>query len=745
MNRRFSQTLQPAGDAARYVLLTGVLAIVATLPSARAAGVTIASIEVGFDGYYVIGSWTPVVVSLTGGSETVTGFVELTLADGDGALCTFTSNRPVQLVPGRTERVWCYAQFGNPDSVVNVDFVVDGQAIAQRRFIAGDDPDLPFRVGLPTRRPLFLTLGPSVGLTAALGGDQENFLGRAKVVRLTSSAGLPTRWYGYDGIEAIFVATSQPEQLRELTADSIQFRALETWVRHGGRIVISAGENAALVLSDDSGWSRFGLGTYEKMVRVPFLRNLESYGETNSPFPRTEDGWSVPQIADVTGVVEVREANVPLVVRRAHGFGEVVFVALDVDRAPVADWSARPQFTRRLLGFATKPASDAADIGHLDRSGITDLAGQLRYALDQFEDVRPVSFSLVALLVVAYLALIGPLDYFLVRRVIRRNQATWVTLPVWILLASVGAFVLARSFKGDSLRVNQVEVVDVDMATGANRGFTWTNIFSPAMRRYDVALDVSPTGDRPAQPEVVTSWFGMPGGGFGGMNTLATTATTTANDAYQAKPDLTGCSNVAIPVWASKAFAVRWNAQTTPIDGCSLEARADGLLRGQVVNPLDGPLEDPMLVFGPWAYPLETMADNTPVFINPQSDRLQLTTKITRKRMVYDREAQEYVQSGQRYDRLSGDVDEIVSQMLFYNNAGSAAHTRLLNSYQSEVDMSHLVRAGKAVLVGRSPQPQSRMTVDGKEPHADHVRRTTFYRFVIPVVADSVAPDSVAD
>ena len=48
---------------------------------------------------------------------------------------------------------------------------------------------------------------------------------------------------------------------------------------------------------------------------------------------------------------------------------------------------------------------------------------------------------------------------------------------------------LAYALKGSELRVNQVDLVDFDAATGLVRGTSWVNLFSPASEAYDLSLD----------------------------------------------------------------------------------------------------------------------------------------------------------------------------------------------------------------------------------------------------------------
>src|SRR5690606_17788698 len=134
-----------------------------------------------------------------------------------------------------------------------------------------------------------------------------------------------------------------------------------------------------------------------------------------------ESRLNVPRLEDVRGRIEAyegsRATDLPLVVRAAHGLGEVVFVAADLDRPPFLDWAAREQLLLKLLGKPEKSTSSAStDTSAVGMYGYTDMSGQLRAALEQFEGVKLVPFSLVATLIVLYIVAIGPLDYLLLKR-----------------------------------------------------------------------------------------------------------------------------------------------------------------------------------------------------------------------------------------------------------------------------------------------------------------------------------------
>ena len=71
--------------------------------------------------------------------------------------------------------------------------------------------------------------------------------------------------------------------------------------------------------------------------------------------------------------------------------------------------------------------------------------------------------------------------------------------PLVVLLVSVGAYQLAYRLKGDRVQVNEVDLVDVDAASGQMRGAAWLNIFSPRMESFNLGQSRSPRRPLPGQ------------------------------------------------------------------------------------------------------------------------------------------------------------------------------------------------------------------------------------------------------
>ena len=133
--------------------------------------------HIGLDGLYKLGCWTPIEVSLRGGSKAETGHVELTLADTDGVPTTVRSahDKPVRVEPGETSLVRLYVRSGQSISPLAARFIVDGNVRAKRIFyVAENSQDGGITGGLPATNRLLLVLGPAIGLEELLKTEFED-------------------------------------------------------------------------------------------------------------------------------------------------------------------------------------------------------------------------------------------------------------------------------------------------------------------------------------------------------------------------------------------------------------------------------------------------------------------------------------------------------------------------------------------------------------------------------------------
>jgi hypothetical protein len=429
-------------------------------------------------------------------------------------------------------------------------------------------------------------------------------------------------------------------------------------------------------------------------------------------------------------------------------------VAGDLDRPPLARWSDRPRLLAKLLDLPTDRVKDSSEDAAMMHYGYSDMAGQMRSALDRFTGVRQAPFWLVAGLIVVYILLIGPGDYFFLRKVVRRMEWTWLTFPAIVVAVSLGAYVLAYWLKGDQLRVHEVDLVDVDAASGRVRGTAWMNVFSPRMEAFNLSVRPRPWGQSakappaaeqadnrshdgsPADAHVWMAWLGLPGGSLGGMNSRSS-GPLLWTEQFRYAPDLSALLGVPIQVWSTKSLTARWEATAPVIPAADLTA-VDQLLSGSITNTLPFPLENCLLAHGRSAYELGTLAPGESARLGTMTKRSDLATLLTGRRAVFA-EGDKSQQAVTPFDQSSTDLAYILRMMMFYDVAGGRRYTGLWNAYQDFVDLSGLLKTGQAILVTQGPaasdgSPQgAELLRDGRPLGSSNDQHITLYRFVFPV------------
>jgi hypothetical protein len=409
------------------------------------------------------------------------------------------------------------------------------------------------------------------------------------------------------------------------------------------------------------------------------------------------------------------------------GFGQVVFVAVDLEAPPLREWQSRPRLVARLLEQNATPQDEAIqDIGQVAHEGYDDLVGQLRAALDQFHGVTRVSFTAVATLTVLYILLIGPADYFLLQRVLRRMEWTWVTFPSLVLLFCLLAFLLVPVFKGQRLRINQVELVDIDAQTLLVRGTMWAHVYSPRTDTYDLAY-------RPGAAAWQTdgtwlSWQGLPGAGLGGMQNRSTAELFSRPYAMAiSSRDGSSASLVDMPIQvaSSKTLTARWWGEARqPVRSQLQIDRRHNRLHGSFTNPLPVALTDCVLSHGTWTYRLDRQfSPGETINVRDMRER-SLTMHLTRRTL-------ENVTIP--WDLAGTDVPRILEMMMFHRAAGGPSYTSLTHQHQGFTDLSGHLDLGLAILTGWTSEPAGQLVRNDNSLSADYDRQWTFYRFVLPV------------
>jgi hypothetical protein len=446
---------------------------------------------------------------------------------------------------------------------------------------------------------------------------------------------LPDRWIGYDAVDVVVLATGSRDFVNGLAQDSDPARrnALLEWVRRGGQLVISVGRNKQEVA--------------QLLQKMPFIDCKVTGSEVvKRPLRTLSIDWCKREIhrpplqgVDLATVVPgkgvhvmVRDDSRPILMEASYGLGRVILVAFDLDRAPFTTWDGQQAFWTRLQSEAA-PYLPVRE-GRADRAAVAppgrmrgmpgmqiederyDLRAVLKRELESFEEIPVIPFTWVALFILFYIVLVGPLDYFLLKKLFKRLELTWVTFPLTVIVVSVIAYAVAYASKGDDVRINKVDVVDIDLHQPRQvYGQTFFTLFSPRVQSYTIGIepaggewtDTVPAG---APGPVVTLLEG-------GDRTPRTGAESLFPRPYRYADEAAGLLEVPIPVWATRSFTASWRApvpaKAPPVGiddevGPVRRARNGEGLTGRLTNNLSVELRSATLFYREKWYNLGTLA-----------------------------------------------------------------------------------------------------------------------------------------
>ena len=421
----------------------------------------------------------------------------------------------------------------------------------------------------------------------------------------------------------------------------------------------------------------------------------------------------------------------PLIVQSPMGLGQVTFIALDLNHPAIAQWSGRGRLLVNVLQSSQEHRDEQRSdtrrsVTHL---GYEDLIGQLRAALDQFPGVTVVNFTTVSVLTILYLLILGPGDYLLLERLKIPRLATWITFPLVAIAFCIAAWYLGGVAHGSRLRINQVEVIDVDVEEAIVRGTVWLHLYSPTTARHDVVLDIDSAKVSAAEaPLGHLTWQGLPGTGLGGLASQQISLSTV--EPYTVLPASTTptIEKLPIQVASSKSLAGRWWGKAKLDTPPQLDLNEFGLLDGHFVNPFPVELHDCLLAHNESLYRVGKIMPGEMVELANFSP-LNLEWRLT-ERTVIDSKDQ-----SQQWQPASTDVPRILQMLMFHDVARGHSYTGLTHHYQSHIDFSEQIRSGRAVLAGYTKQRVATVSLDGKSQadNYDADRTWTVFRLVLPV------------
>jgi len=419
---------------------------------------------VGFGGYYRPNTLVPVIVEINNPDSEITGELRV-LSDDQGALPD-TYRFPVVIPKGAKWLRFLYIIPHSFTSDIKVELRGNGlqpvraiiqnckQVSAETRLVAvvgGTGSSLSFLngqsltvLGGAQYRPWDMS-GYSrdqyrygYGYGGAPYGGGGKVPGNMNVVNIPPAL-LPDNPEAYGSLAALMLMSDVTENT--LSKGSVR-DAISMWVVNGGHLVVAG-------------------GGVPSRLEAPFFAGLLPL-HNGKPLPEAES---------------MTNTDGGIAVMMPRGAGWTTALTYDPDAVAAADWHKAAAFYGKL--FAKAPSIPFTQL----------FAENINNAIMP-SNIKPPDLKLIVAFLLIYLVLLVPVNYFVLRKLDKRELA-WVTTPAIVLIFTIGAYGIGLLTKGSTLLLHSLTMVETCAGQSSAEATSSLLIFSPSRTNYRLALGES--------------------------------------------------------------------------------------------------------------------------------------------------------------------------------------------------------------------------------------------------------------
>ena len=531
------------------------------------------TVDAGLGGYYRGAHWLPVHVRLTNAGPPARVTVEARMASGQpNSLNSVLPEQTLPEVANSRHTLYLRPRWAYSTVPITVEMRQPGRATIEsapssEMVQPGDWLVLGIGAGGEALKTLTTLRMKTDAARVPVGGTT-----RWISVKVATEApdDIPDRWQGLTAADLVVLG-----QVGEREFAPERMTAIRQYVEAGGSLVVVGGADH----------ERLNTPFFQSLLPGRLQDSAVAHGLPRG-FPGAAErnaGRSISYCVlepSAGAEVLVPGENGPWLVRRRLGAGQVWFIPFDVLGPAWSNWSGATALWRWLLARragavmvnALGVQEDAAESWRYGpgAAGWNPMDSHLAVAPYAISLMDVPSFYLVAGFLLAYVIILVPVNY-LVLKAIDRRELAWLTTPVIVAAFSFGAYAIGFGTRGGRSVLVRAGVIETHAGQPTGRYLSYLGLFSPRKARYRIA---------PAEPAA---------GGSGGATLLSLPAT----DREGAAPVLRHASEVEVDGLAIDMWAMRVVRQDTLVplgNGFSAELRSAGARwSGTIVNssPLD--------------------------------------------------------------------------------------------------------------------------------------------------------------
>jgi hypothetical protein len=402
--------------------------------------------------------------------------------------------------------------------------------------------------------------------------------------RFNGASDFPSSALDLTGLQAIVI-----DGFDSASLSRAQMTALTNFVAFGGNLVIAGGAS----------WRRTLMPLPPELVP---LRPTSTSEESLQPLADL-GGQKTPLTAalvvgDLVGGSSALEGpdHLPMVVEGSYGSGRIVLLAYDPLADPIASNGSLSELawaqglarsvagTAGVQAYPTKgylgpgvPGGAPGNVLVGPNGPIQSFADAFANVLNQSPGATTPPVLLLGLILLAYVALTGPVAY-LVLRSMRRRELLWATAPVAALIFALASYGIGFGSHGTDFVDNAIELQRMS-PDGTIQAYSYQGLFAP--QRGDHVISLPPTS-------LATTSFGSY---YGGNATRNSTSDLVVVGGH------TTVNLHGVAVWQPNGFQT---LSLVPGAG-GLEAHltySGNSVRGTIINRGSAPIRDLRLVLG---------------------------------------------------------------------------------------------------------------------------------------------------
>lgn len=422
--------------------------------------------QVGFRGYHKVDSWTPLTISIENNVTNLTGMLQLELEDLQTYEPVFYQ-MPVELPQHSNKQYQMYVRFERYSSHEKPFLTCSLDKKIQYR--GEHTKKLKYEISelrrITTEDYLIVVVGSDdLGLnniSGNLGG------GDVRVVNVSASE-LPTQWYGYDSADMVILG-----DLLFSNFSKNQRTALEEWVVQGGTLVFAGGKHSQV----------FRNAFFADLLPVTLDELITVDGNELQPLANyyNQRFFNYPEAVPLCKCTPHAESRVlftngahPLVITKPYGVGKTIFFSIDFGSEPLREWLKKRELFYDLL-----------TVHHGDSNPNHQWLNQVTNILFNIPAMQMPSFGFIIFFLALYVIIVGPINYFILRWQ-RRLELAWVTIPIIVVIFSVGAYFIGYAKKGSKIVVKELTIIEGSAGQSKAKGTTYFSFFSPKKTKYDI-------------------------------------------------------------------------------------------------------------------------------------------------------------------------------------------------------------------------------------------------------------------